>query len=176
MQALLGEHFKSWFCPDQCGSVGWASSGKLKGHQFGSRSGPMSGLQVQSPRVCKRQPINISLLHWWFSPSVSPSLPFFSLEPINEKKFFNMPHSLPPTVMVLEAGVETELHQPGFLLTKMSPWLTCDGLTMGWEIQLCFIQPLRLWVVSAAKSSPSIVTETPQNHSFLGLGLGSTKK
>ena len=26
------------YCPDQCGSVGWASSCKLKGHWFDSRS------------------------------------------------------------------------------------------------------------------------------------------
>ena len=35
-------------CPDWCGSVGWASSLKPKGHQFNSQSGHMSGLQARS--------------------------------------------------------------------------------------------------------------------------------
>ena len=35
--------------PDQCGSVGWASSRKMKGHQFDSWSGHKPGLQVWSP-------------------------------------------------------------------------------------------------------------------------------
>ena len=41
---------------------------------------------VPSPDVCKRQPIDVSLLHWCFSSSPSPFLPF-SLKSIKEKKF-----------------------------------------------------------------------------------------
>ena len=35
--------------PSQCGSIGWASSCKPKGHRFHSRSGHMPGLQVPPP-------------------------------------------------------------------------------------------------------------------------------
>ena len=35
--------------PDGCGSVGWASSCRAKGHQFASQSGHMPALRVQSP-------------------------------------------------------------------------------------------------------------------------------
>ena len=33
-------------CPDWCGSFGWASSCKAKGHWFDSQPGRMPGLQV----------------------------------------------------------------------------------------------------------------------------------
>ena len=47
--------------PDQCGSVGWASSHKAKGCQFNSRSGHRPGLWVQSPvGACEGQPIDVS--------------------------------------------------------------------------------------------------------------------
>ena len=36
-------------CSDWCGSVGWASSGKLKSHWFDSWSGHMPGLLTRSP-------------------------------------------------------------------------------------------------------------------------------
>ena len=36
-------------CPDQCGSVVWASSHKAKGHQLDSQSGHMLWLQVWAP-------------------------------------------------------------------------------------------------------------------------------
>ena len=40
---------------DQCGSVGWASSHKVKGRWFDCRSGQMPGLQILSPvRAHKR--------------------------------------------------------------------------------------------------------------------------
>ena len=35
-------------CPGWCGTVGWVSSGKPKGHQFNQQSQHMLGLQVQS--------------------------------------------------------------------------------------------------------------------------------
>ena len=35
--------------PDLCGSVGWVSSCKVKGHQFHSWPGHVCGLRVQSP-------------------------------------------------------------------------------------------------------------------------------
>ena len=38
-----------YICPDWCGSVGWASSGKAKGHQFNSGSGHKHGLWARSP-------------------------------------------------------------------------------------------------------------------------------
>ena len=48
--------------PDQCGSVGWASSCKVKGHRLDYRSGHMPGLQVQSRSgAYKRQLITVSL-------------------------------------------------------------------------------------------------------------------
>ena len=38
------------YSPNWCGSVGWALSSKLKGHQFDSQSGHMPGLPARSPR------------------------------------------------------------------------------------------------------------------------------
>ena len=46
---------------------------KLKGHRFDSL-GLQAGLPVGGPRG-KRQPIDVSLTHRCFSPSLSPSLP-----------------------------------------------------------------------------------------------------
>ena len=49
---MLGKRFlknEKQPSPDQCGSVGWASSHKAKRRQFDSWSGHMPGLQVQSP-------------------------------------------------------------------------------------------------------------------------------
>ena len=40
---------KMKYCPGQCGSVGWASSCKGKGHQFDFCLGHMSGLWAWSP-------------------------------------------------------------------------------------------------------------------------------
>ena len=62
--------------PDWCGSVGWVSFWKVKGHWFNSWSGHMPGLQVQPPvRVHTRgKLLNASLKHWCFSPSLPPSL------------------------------------------------------------------------------------------------------
>ena len=40
-------------CPDQCGSVGWASSCKVKDRLFDSWSGHLPGLWVQAPVGCK---------------------------------------------------------------------------------------------------------------------------
>ena len=66
----------------------------MKGHQFDSWAGHMSGLQVQSPlghireaTEYERQPIDVSLLNPCLPPSLSPSL-VLSLK-INFKKYFN---------------------------------------------------------------------------------------
>ena len=63
-------------CPDQWGSVGWASSSKAKGRWFNSQSGRMPGLQA-SPGwwKCERQLVSVSLTHRCFSPSFYPSIP-----------------------------------------------------------------------------------------------------
>ena len=56
--------------PDQCGSVCWALSCKAKGCHFYSWSGHMPGLWVRS-----QEATDGCLLHQYFSPSLSPSLP-----------------------------------------------------------------------------------------------------
>ena len=64
--------------PGWCGSVdGAPASEPKKGRRFDSRPGHMPGFQATSSSwaVCKRQPIDVSLTHWCFSPSLSPSLP-----------------------------------------------------------------------------------------------------
>ena len=65
------------YSPDWSDSVSWASSCKVRGHWFDSRSGPhacFAGL-VPSQGAFERQPIDDSLSHQCFSPSFSPSLP-----------------------------------------------------------------------------------------------------
>ena len=53
-------------------------SHKPKCYQFNSWPGHMPGLQIQSlVRACMRQPLSVPLLYRCFSPSLSPSLPFF---------------------------------------------------------------------------------------------------
>ena len=59
-------------CPDRCGSVVWASFCKAKVRRFYSRSGHMPGQGTY-----KRQLINVSLSHQYFSLSFVP--PFLSL-------------------------------------------------------------------------------------------------
>ena len=68
---------KRWrYIPDRCGSVGWTSSCKVKGHWLNSRSGHMPGLQVRSPiRVRTTGNWWVFLSHLDVSPSLSPSLP-----------------------------------------------------------------------------------------------------
>ena len=68
---------KNCLCPDWCGSVGWASAHKPKGHWYDSRSGHMPGLWARSPvgGIWERQLIDVSLEHCFFSPTLSPSLP-----------------------------------------------------------------------------------------------------
>ena len=73
---LLGKTFffnKRWCCPDWYGSVGWALSQEVKVCWFDSWSGHMPGLWVKGH--CERQPTNVPLSHWCFSPSLSLSLP-----------------------------------------------------------------------------------------------------
>ena len=76
-------------CPGQYGAVGWASSHNTKGHRFHPQSGHMPGLRVQSlaQNTYERQPINVSLAHWCFSPSLSPSLAL-SLKIIFLRRYF----------------------------------------------------------------------------------------
>ena len=56
--------------------LSWSSSCEQKGHQFSSQWGHMPSVRVQSSvqGACERQPIHVSLSHWCFSPSLSPSL------------------------------------------------------------------------------------------------------
>ena len=69
--------------PDWCGSVGWASSQKVKGRGsipgqstcLGCRFGPRLGSVPQAADHC--------VSHWCFSPSLSPSLPL-SKKSINQ--------------------------------------------------------------------------------------------
>ena len=46
---LFFTSYNTRYGPDQCGSVGWASSHKAKGHRFDSQSGHMQGLWVRYP-------------------------------------------------------------------------------------------------------------------------------
>lgn len=79
-----------------------------------------------------------------------------------------MPHLFPLTVMVLEAGVRMEHHQPGFLSTKVSLCPRVMPLSCEWEVHVCFIKTLRFRVVS----SPSLLTQPPYpNCSFSGWSL-----
>ena len=68
----------------QCGSASVASVAQLVGHHpanwkvTGSipSQGTCRGVgSIPGQGACKRQLINVSLFHWWFSPSLSPSLP-----------------------------------------------------------------------------------------------------
>ena len=61
---------KSDFSPDQCGSVGWASSHKVKGHRSDSPSGHRPGLQAGPQSGCMWEATNQC-----FSPSLSPTHP-----------------------------------------------------------------------------------------------------
>ena len=60
--------------PDWYGFLGCVLSHKAKGHQLDSRSGCMTGLWTQSlVGACERQPVDVSLTHQCFTPSLSPS-------------------------------------------------------------------------------------------------------
>ena len=70
-------------CPGWCGSVDWAPAYKPKGRQFDSQSGHMPGLWAMS-LVGGAQG---ATTHWWFSPSLSPSLPLcWKINKILKKK------------------------------------------------------------------------------------------
>ena len=74
-------------CSGQCGSVGWASSRRVRGNWFGSQWEHMPGMQVQSlfgAHVGSRRSVFLS--HQCFSASLSPSL-VLSLK-INKWNFF----------------------------------------------------------------------------------------
>ena len=66
------------------------SACKLKGCWFDSQSGHMPGLWARSLVGVERQPIDVSLAHWCFSASLSPSPPF-SLKLINKIFFKKVP-------------------------------------------------------------------------------------
>ena len=51
----VNESMKITCTPDWCGSVGWASSSKLKGVGFDSWSGHLPGLKVRSPAWVEAQ-------------------------------------------------------------------------------------------------------------------------
>ena len=59
-----------WY-PGWCSSVDWAPACRPKGCQFDSQSGHMPGLQARSPVGGTQE----ATTHWFFSPSLSPSLP-----------------------------------------------------------------------------------------------------
>ena len=44
IRRLILLHFKTYYSPDWCGSLGWPSSLKPRGHWFDSQSGHMPGL------------------------------------------------------------------------------------------------------------------------------------
>ena len=56
------------FCSGWCSSVDWVSLYEPKGHWFNSQSGHMPGLQAGG--------VKEAITHGYFSPSLSPSLPF----------------------------------------------------------------------------------------------------
>ena len=70
------------FSPDQCGSVGWVSFYKVKGHWFDPWSGHMTALQVQfMVRVHKGGNLSMIPSH------ISVSLPLFlPHSPLSENK------------------------------------------------------------------------------------------
>ena len=66
--------------PDQCGSVGWVSSCKGKGHGFDSRSGSVPGLQARPQLGCVREATHQCFSHTSTFLSSSFSLPSLSLK------------------------------------------------------------------------------------------------
>ena len=71
------KHFSTTGCLQKPSlALDLAPAWEHKGHQFNSQSGHMPRLQTKSPtRAGKKQPIDVSLQHQCFSPSLSPSLP-----------------------------------------------------------------------------------------------------
>ena len=57
------------------GLSGLSTGLQIKGWPKDSWSGCTPGLQVRAPAGGVRQPINVSLVHWSFAPSLSPSMP-----------------------------------------------------------------------------------------------------
>ena len=71
-----------------------------------------------------------------------------------QKPGLDVPPPLLSAGMVTEAEAKLELHQPGFLSTKTSPYPLVMDLSSDLEIYF-FVKPLRFEVVRSAKSSPS---------------------
>ena len=57
-------------CPGWCGSVDWVPTCEPQGHWFDSQSEHMPGLQARCPVGGAQK----TSTHWYFSPSLSPSL------------------------------------------------------------------------------------------------------
>ena len=73
-EALKGikiDEFKTILIPGWCGSVDWVLACEPKRSRFDSQSGHTPGLQARSPVGGARE----AATHWYFSPSLSPSLP-----------------------------------------------------------------------------------------------------
>ena len=68
-----------------------------------------------------------------------------------QKPGLDFPPPLLSTGMITEAEAKLELHQPGFLSTKTSPWPLVMDLSSDLEMYF-FVKPLRFEVVCAAKS------------------------
>ena len=75
--------------PDQYGSVGWASSGKVKGLGFNSWSGHMRGLSVLS-LVGVRAGDNPSMILSHINVSLPLFLPLFPCLKINKENLFKI--------------------------------------------------------------------------------------
>ena len=64
--------------PGWCGLVDWVPAFEQKDCQFSSQSGTRLNCGPgPQPGVCERQPMGVSLAHWCFSPSHSPSPPSY---------------------------------------------------------------------------------------------------
>ena len=71
VQSCLYSLSKICFSPSWCGSVDWVPACQPKNHRFDAQSGHMPGFRARSPVSGTQEPI----IHWSFSPSLSPSLP-----------------------------------------------------------------------------------------------------
>ena len=76
-------------------SAGWASSLKVKGHWFNCQGTCLGEGSVPSQGPHKKQPIDVSLSHWCFSSSLSPSFPIsLKVNKISKKNLYTFVFSL----------------------------------------------------------------------------------